>query len=135
MNADNNVSMLEKLKHDRVFDIETHDDGKLFMFVEKCDDWFTSTMSRDGLLKLIDEMRRLAGPDPDEGDGNLKPCPFCGGDPITGPANPEEEGNGWAFIECNNSKCPAHPRVEAYGDRGAKACLSKAMKKWNKRYT
>lgn len=63
----------------------------------------------------------------------LKPCQFCAAPPITGPANPDEEGDAWAFIECANVKCKIKPRIEQYSENGTQYCLRKAAKIWNTR--
>lgn len=65
------------------------------------------------------------------------PCPFCGKEPITGPENPKEEGNAWGYVECSNARCPAQPRVEdgalQSDERGSRAYIRLATKRWNRR--
>lgn len=59
----------------------------------------------------------------------LLPCPFCGRLPAIHPKDPAKQGGGWAVVRCENSKCPAKPAVEYYGDRSPKA---HATKRWNR---
>ena len=62
----------------------------------------------------------------------LKPCPFGGNKPITGPTNIEKYGDAWFFVKCDNVTCPPVVRSEHFGlDR--KSSKQEAIKAWNKR--
>lgn len=70
-------------------------------------------------------------------------CPFCGQLPVIGPLDPEREGNGWAWVGCQNESCHVRPRVEVYqiseeyapaegwDERPAK--IIEAIRQWNLR--
>lgn len=55
----------------------------------------------------------------------LKPCPFCGGDPITEFAC-TPDGDGAYFVHCQHEDCPAWPNTQ--GDTEAEAIAA-----WNHR--
>lgn len=65
-------------------------------------------------------------------------CPFCGKKPKVGPANPEVEGNAWAFVRCTNRRCPARPMVKdgalSSDERGSDKYKELAIRRWNRRY-
>ena len=52
------MSILEKLDEGRIFDIELVEGG--FEFGEGCDGCFSVVLTRDELLKLIDELKELS---------------------------------------------------------------------------
>lgn len=65
------------------------------------------------------------------------PCPFCGAIPITGPAEPEKQGDAWGFVACQNDACPAQPIVQDGEDiadmRGSAEYIAAAVRRWNSR--
>ncbi len=66
-----------------------------------------------------------------------KVCPFCGEKPTTLPKDPEREGGAWGRVACTNPECPAQPIVgdgiDVADDRGTKAYIAAAVKRWNVR--
>ena len=69
---------------------------------------------------------------------HIKPCPFCGENPMVGPADPEIEGDGWGEVKCVNTDCEASPSVEVYDLPENIEWISDHYKKaaifsWNKR--
>ena len=68
----------------------------------------------------------------------IKPCPFCGNDPVLLPTNPKEEGDNWGAVQCVCGYCPARPRVSdgvaVSDDRGTKAYQQEAIRRWNVRW-
>lgn len=67
----------------------------------------------------------------------MKTCPFCGMMPSVHPCNPEEEGDAWGEVRCENEKCPSMPSVRdgcsVADDRGSDAYKAAAIRRWNKR--
>jgi hypothetical protein len=71
------------------------------------------------------------------------PCPFCGKPPFIGPADPENEGNAFGFVECRNKKCVTygdwHPGLRVQDgssvadERGSAAYKNQAIRRWNRR--
>lgn len=62
----------------------------------------------------------------------LKPCPFCGKQPIIGPDDPKTEGSAWAYVSCQNNRCSAMPEVQSYSN-GPGPSRRNAARKWNTR--
>ena len=72
-------------------------------------------------------------------------CPFCGAAPTVGPEYPEESGNAWGYVVCENKQCGARPRVEAHEDslsgddengtwlNTSDEIKAEAVKRWNVR--
>jgi hypothetical protein len=46
----------------------------------------------------------------------LKPCPFCGSEPVYSPTNPEDQGDAWSQLTCTNADCAAQPVIRVYDD-------------------
>lgn len=67
-----------------------------------------------------------------------KTCPFCGSMPGLHPKDPQREGTAFGEVRCENSKCPAKPRVNdgelVADDRGTAAYQEAAIRRWNKRF-
>ena len=65
------------------------------------------------------------------------PCPFCGAIPHVEPDDPSKEGNAWAAVQCENSRCVAKPRVLdgalSCDERGTAAYKRLAIRRWNRR--
>lgn len=69
----------------------------------------------------------------------LKPCPWCGKQPVVRPRNPKIQGDAWGEVICVNKRCAAQPYV---GDgalqshnRGSEAYKRSAIRRWNTRHT
>jgi hypothetical protein len=64
-------------------------------------------------------------------------CPFCGGKPQIGPAEPWEDGDAFGFVACDSRKCAARPKVEdgsnLADERGSAAYIALAIRRWNRR--
>ena len=86
--------------------------------------------------------RLLMANDQTQTTKNLLPCPFCGSIPIyslgkRGSCQMHGDPFQAVIVRCNNSRCPANPRVEA-GDvynGGEAQAKAKASEKWNERGT
>lgn len=73
-----------------------------------------------------------------------KACPFCGHGPIVGPADPERDGDAWAYVECRNERCPTYDLPIGHGvrvydgesvadARGSQSYKNAAIRRWNQR--
>lgn len=70
----------------------------------------------------------------------LKPCPWCGHEPDTGPDDWKREGDAFGYVVCSNDSCVAKPCVRIHGEfvhgggfRNSVACLERAITAWNTR--
>jgi Lar family restriction alleviation protein len=61
----------------------------------------------------------------------LKPCPFCGENPVMYPLTPEATKR-WAEIWCINVNCPTKPHLTKYGNT-LEESKEMASEAWNKR--
>jgi hypothetical protein len=65
------------------------------------------------------------------------PCPFCGKDPTINPVLPEQHGNAWGEVRCENKACPARPVVDdgqfVADERGSDEYKKCAILRWNMR--
>lgn len=52
-------TVMAALDEARVFAVEATDDGR-FLFVERCDDYFSAILTKEQVLLLVDELRALA---------------------------------------------------------------------------
>ena len=95
------------------------------------------------MCEVPNSMNSIEDPEPQIGnksklnDRVIKPCPFCGEQPMVSPANPEEHGTAWGSVSCENKECPARPivrdGVEVSDDRGSEAYKMIAIWRWNER--
>lgn len=94
--------------------------------------------------KLIGVCVPVAAQKAGGGDDEILPCPFCGKPPETEPTNPKIEGDAWGAVYCANKECQAFDdglgrsvRVDDGADvcdeRGSKAYIAAAIKRWNAR--
>lgn len=60
----------------------------------------------------------------------LKPCPFCGSEPLVLPVDPEREGDAWTTIRCNMALCPVTAEVTVHKETGHR---EEAIAAWNRR--
>lgn len=65
-----------------------------------------------------------------------RPCPWCGKRPRVIPEFPEETGNAWGEVLCENDRCAAQPSVsdgaQVADERGSIAYRNAAIIRWNK---
>jgi len=65
------------------------------------------------------------------------PCPFCGEIPKISRSYPDDDGDAWGWVYCDNWDCVAKPSCvdgsDSVEDRGHGYYADIAIKRWNTR--
>ena len=55
-----NNDVLTALSDQKIFDVESVENGKYLLFIERCDDYWNAKLTKPEVLRLADQLREMA---------------------------------------------------------------------------